>query len=165
MSYENLLMNICANRVAVRSIFAALCFSFFPISFVDAKEYHVSFDGDDSAEGTFSDPFRTVSCAARIAQPGDTVTVHEGIYREWIDPARGGESEALRIVYRAAAGERVEIKGSETVPGKWEKTETKGVWKVTIPNTFFGDYNPYKTVVEGDWYINPGWPRHTERYF
>ena len=36
-----------------------------------------------------------------------------GTYRERINPARGGESDEKRIVYRAAPGEKVEIKGSE----------------------------------------------------
>ena len=159
------IMYIHINRVAVCWVFAALCMGLFPTSFVHAKEYHVSVDGSDAAEGTFSKPFRTIAYAARIAQPGDTVTVHEGTYREWIDPARGGTCDTLRIVYRAAEGEQVEIKGSEVVPGKWEQTETKGVWKIVIPNAFFGDHNPYQTVVEGDWYVNPGWPRHTGEVF
>lgn len=159
------IMYIHINRVAVRWVVAALCMGLFPTSFVHAKEYHVSVDGSDAAEGTFSKPFRTIAYAARIAQPGDTVTVHEGTYREWINPTRGGTCDTLRIVYRAAEGEQVEIKGSEVIPGKWERTETKGVWKIVIPNAFFGDHNPYQTVVEGDWYVNPGWPRHTGEVF
>ena len=83
-------MNIHFNRVVVRVVFVALSLVVFPMSFIQAKEYHVSTRGDDSAEGTFSDPFLTVSHAAQIARPGDTVTVHEGIYREWINPAQGG---------------------------------------------------------------------------
>ena len=125
-------------------MFAALCIGLSPTSFVHAKEYHVSVDGSDAAEGTFSKPFRTIAYAARIAQPGDTVTVHEGTYREWINPTRGGTCDTLRIVYRAAEGEQVEIKGSEVVPGKWEQTETKGVWKIGIPNAFFGDHETHR---------------------
>lgn len=99
------IMYIHINRVAVRWVFAALCMGLFPTSFVHAKEYHVSVDGSDAAEGTFSKPFRTIAYPARIAQPGDTVTVHEGTYREWINPTRGGTCDTLRIVYRAAEGE------------------------------------------------------------
>ena len=44
-------------------------------------EYHVSITGDDSNPGSASAPLRTVQAAAMLAQPGDTVTVHEGIYR------------------------------------------------------------------------------------
>ena len=53
-------------------------------------------------------PLRTVNAAAQKALPGDTVTVHEGTYREWVNPLYGGIDDARRILYRAAEGERVE---------------------------------------------------------
>ena len=80
-------------------------------------------------------PFRTINRAVYYAWPGDVITVHAGTYREWVDPLRGGTDDANRIVYRAAPGEKVEIKGSEIVTG-WTKTED-GVWKVVIPDTWF----------------------------
>ena len=73
-------------------------------------------------------PFRTIQRAAELAQPGDVITVHEGVYRERINPPRGGESDAQRIVYQAAPGEKVEIKGSEVVKN-WVKVQDD-VWKV-----------------------------------
>ncbi|MHC4157302.1 MAG: DUF1565 domain-containing protein [Planctomycetota bacterium] len=97
-----------------------------------AREWHVSVKGSDKNDGSASKPFRTISTAAQAAQPGDVITVHEGTYRERVTPPRGGESDAKRIVYRAAEGEKVEIKGSEVITG-WKKF-VKGVWKVTIPN-------------------------------
>jgi len=27
-----------------------------------------------------------------------------------------------------------------------------GVWKLTLPNSFFGRYNPYKDLINGDWF-------------
>ena len=45
------------------------------------RELHVSPAGDDSNEGTPGKTLRTISEAARRAQPGDVVTVHEGVYR------------------------------------------------------------------------------------
>ena len=35
------------------------------------------------------------------------ITVHQGVYRERINPPRGGKSDEKRIVYRAAPGETV----------------------------------------------------------
>jgi len=75
-----------------------------------AKEYHVSIKGNDQNEGSASKPFRTISIAAAIAQPGDVITVHEGVYRERVNSPRGGTSEDKRIVYQAAPGEKVVIK-------------------------------------------------------
>ncbi len=39
-----------------------------------AAEYHVSKAGTDDNPGTKALPFRTISAAARIAQPGDVIT-------------------------------------------------------------------------------------------
>ena len=128
------------------------------------REYHVSVKGDDGNSGTAERPLKTISAAARLAQPGDVVTVHEGTYRERVSPPRGGRSDTERIVYRAAEGEHVVIKGSEVVDG-WQKVQG-GVWKVTLPNTFFGQYNPYRDLIRGDWFANRGREHHTgEVYF
>jgi hypothetical protein len=102
---------------------------------------------------------KTISAAARVARPGDVITVHEGTYRERINPPRGGTSDTKRITYRAAEGENVVIKGSEVVSG-WKKTQ-QGVWCVTLPNSFFGDYNPYKDPIKGDWFNRRGRVHHT----
>ena len=80
-----------------------------------AREFHVFVNGNDTHDGSSSRPYKTISRAAQVAQPGDTITVHEGTYRERVTPPRGGESEARRIVYRAAPGEKAVIKGSEVV--------------------------------------------------
>jgi len=124
-----------------------------------AAEYHVSPSGLDSNAGSKSRPFETISAAAQIAQPGDVITVHEGIYRERVNPPLGGTADDNRIVYQAAPGEEVVIKGSEIIKG-WEKVRND-TWKVTLPNTFFGDFNPYSDVIGGEWHKNIGYPRHT----
>jgi hypothetical protein len=128
-----------------------------------AKEYHVSVKGNDSNEGSELKPFKTISQAVKFAYPGDVITVHAGTYREWINPVRGGESDSKRIVLRAAPGEKAEIKGSEIIKG-WEK-QKDGVWKVVIPNSFFGDYNPYQDSIFGDWFNRQGRIHHTGEVF
>lgn len=129
----------------------------------EAKEYHVSVKGNDTNNGSENNPFRTIGKAAEQAYPGDVITIHAGTYREWINPPRGGENENNRIVYRAAAGEKVEIKGSERITN-WTK-EKEGVWKVNIPNTFFGNYNPYTDRIYGDWFYDRGRIHHTGEVF
>ncbi|TKG97438.1 right-handed parallel beta-helix repeat-containing protein [Puteibacter caeruleilacunae] len=135
----------------------------FMASTLNAKEYHVSKKGNDANKGDLNAPFLTIQAAADVAQPGDMITVHEGIYREWINPPRGGESDSKRITYRAAANEKVEIKGSEEVKG-WKKAKD-GVWKIVLPNSFFGDYNPFKDKIEGDWFNDHGRVHHTGEVF
>lgn len=139
--------------IAMLGLMAALHFT------AAGREYHVSVDGADGNDGSAASPLRTLSAAAELAQPGDVVTVHEGIYREWVDPPRGGASDAQRIVYQAAPGEHVEVKGSEVVTG-WKPLKD-GVWKVTLPNAFFGEYNPYDDPIHGDWFSGKGREHHT----
>ncbi|MDE6994506.1 MAG: DUF1565 domain-containing protein, partial [Lachnospiraceae bacterium] len=86
-----------------------------------SREYHVGKNGCDKWEGSKERPFRTISRAAQMALPGDVITVHQGEYREWVKPANSGRSDVERIVYQAASGEKVVIKGSERVH-KWERT-------------------------------------------
>ncbi|MCX5655145.1 MAG: right-handed parallel beta-helix repeat-containing protein [Planctomycetota bacterium] len=124
-----------------------------------AAEFHVAPIGKDSNAGTQAAPLRTIQHAADLAQPGDVITVHEGVYRERIAPPRGGESDAKRIVYQAAPGEKVEIKGSEAVRN-WVKVQDD-VWKVTLPNSFFGRFNPYSDLIRGDWFFPRRRQHHT----
>jgi hypothetical protein len=126
---------------------------------LQAAEYHVAVNGNDSNDGSVGRPLRTISAAARIAQPGDTITVHAGAYRERITPPRGGESGSKRITYQAAAGEAVEIKGSEVVRD-W-KPYRGDVWLLTLPKSYFKGYNPYTDLIEGDWFTGNGRPHHT----
>lgn len=123
-----------------------------------ATEYFVSKKGKDSNSGSARSPFLTISAAAKVAKPGDTITVRAGIYREYVDPLRGGNSEEDRIVYRAAPGESVSIKGSEQIK-KWVK-DSGNTWKVQLSNSSFKDYNPYeKTLgwVSENWLKGGNW--------
>ncbi len=124
-----------------------------------ATELHVACNGKDANPGTRAAPLRTIQRAADLARPGDVITVHEGVYRERIRPPRGGESDARRIVYQAAPGEKVAIKGSEIIKD-WSKVQGD-VWKVTLRNTFFGSFNPYGDLIHGDWFNPKGREHHT----
>jgi len=126
---------------------------------IQAREYHVSVKGDDTNKGTAKAPFKTISKAAEVAQPGDVITVYEGTYRERINPLRGGESYQKRIVYQVTPGEKVVVKGSEIIKG-WRKVQND-TWKVAIPNSFFGDFNPYSDLIHGDWFNPKGRDHHT----
>jgi len=127
-----------------------------------ARDIHVAEAGSDSGSGTEARPYRTINRAASVAQPGDTVLVHAGTYREWVKPPRGGTGENERIVYRAAPGEAVFIKGSERVTF-WTH-EGGGVWKGELPGAFFGDYNPYALELSGGWLNYGKWHHRGDVY-
>jgi len=124
-----------------------------------AREYHVAKTGDDQNDGTLGSPLLTIQMAASLAQPGDVIIVHQGVYRERVNPPRGGTSDGKRIIYRAAEGEKVEVKGSEIIRN-WEQYSGT-VWKASVPNSLFGIYNPYRDLVRGDWFNDKGRIHHT----
>ncbi len=74
-------------------------------------------NADDSGPGTEQRPFRTISRAAQILMPGERVVIAEGVYREFVRPARGGTGPDAMISYEAAPGAKVIIKGSAVVAG------------------------------------------------
>jgi len=110
----------------------------------------------DGGEGTAEHPFRTINRAAELAGPGDTVLVHAGVYRERVNPRRGGEP-GRPVVYTAAPGEEVCIKGSEIFRPDWKREAGDGVWRGGLEGVAFGeaayagqvdarlygDFNPY----------------------
>ncbi|MCL2819576.1 MAG: right-handed parallel beta-helix repeat-containing protein [Oscillospiraceae bacterium] len=110
-------------------------------------EYHVSKKGSNLNPGTRAEPFLTINTAAKAAQPGDIITVHKGVYREWVKPYRAGTA-AKRITYQAAKGESVTITGAEVVTD-WVREGN--IWKTVIKNDYFGEFNPYQEVIYGDW--------------
>ncbi len=123
-------------------------------------EIYVSAGAARDGDGSKSRPFQTISQAAAVAAAGDTVLVAPGIYREWVDPRNGGEDDSRRVVYRSVELGKARITGSEIIKG-WKNLEGD-VWTVRISNGLFGEYNPYTTRVEGDWYIaDPERPAHT----
>lgn len=107
---------------------------------------NAGYDGN----GTSQMPFRHINDAAKIAQPGDEVLVAPGIYREYVDPVYAGTEEA-RITYRSTEPLQAVITGAEQIK-TWELYEGN-VWVCRVPNSIFGNYNPYTTYVYGDWYF------------
>ncbi len=126
---------------------------------MSAHEYHVSLAGSDSFDGSVVHPFKTIQTAADMAMPGDVITVHSGVYREQITPPRGGNSDSQRIIYQAAPGEKVEIKGSVLLKN-WKKIGND-TWEAKIPNSFFGKFNSYSELIHGDWF----WPTPKDRKY
>lgn len=100
-------------------------------------------------DGTKEYPLNSLAQAAAIAKPGDEVIVAPGIYREYINPACAGTPER-RIVYRSEVKNGAVISGAEEVKN-WERYQGT-VWRAKIPNSIFGEYNPYTVKIFGDWY-------------
>lgn len=111
--------------------------------------YYVSHDGTRRGDGTRAQPFQRIQEAAEIALPGDEIVVGPGIYREHVNPRNSGTRERP-ITYRAEIDGKSIITGAESVKG-WSRYKGD-VWFVVVANGVFGDYNPYQTILDGDWY-------------
>lgn len=85
----------------------------------------------DDNPGDEAHPWKTISKAAATVVAGDTVLVHEGIYRESVVPKNSGESADKMITYSGAPGEEVIIKGSVVMTG-WQKQG--GLWTAPWPH-------------------------------
>ncbi|MDE7353956.1 MAG: right-handed parallel beta-helix repeat-containing protein [Acetatifactor sp.] len=124
--------------------------------------YYVCADFEGYEMGTRENPFRRISSAAEAATAGDEVIVAPGIYREYVNPRNGGTAEKP-ICYRAEKKGTAVICGSEQVKN-WTRYNGN-TWMVKISNGIFGGYNPYTTLLYGDWHYSK-MPVHTgEVYF
>ncbi|MBR2539375.1 MAG: right-handed parallel beta-helix repeat-containing protein [Mogibacterium sp.] len=113
-------------------------------------DLYVDINAIPGGDGSKEKPFAKIGDAAGAAQAGDTVHVAPGIYREYVDPANSG-TEDKRITYVSREPLGAVITGAEKARGC---THYDGpVWMCRINNEIFGDYNPYTTIVYGDWFF------------
>lgn len=105
----------------------------------------------DRNPGTENKPFRTINAAAQQAQPGDTILVHAGIYRERVIPPRSGNPDQP-IVYEAVPGETVVLRGSEvwsaTPVSADASTTSSAYWEGPLPKQLFPDPDPFTKQLE-----------------
>lgn len=120
-------------------------------------KYYISGDAEISGDGSKQKPFKTIQEAADIVSAGDQVIISPGIYRECVNPLRGG-TEKNRIVYCAEKPGKTVITGAEKTMG-WKQLRNS-LWQLSIKNDYFGSYNPYKEKLWGDWLFN-SWQYHT----
>jgi hypothetical protein len=127
---------------------------------VQAKTYYVADNGSDNNPATRTQPFQTISKAAEAAQPGDTVFVMEGVYRERVSPPREGTA-TQPIVYMGEPGKRVFIKGSDVYESKWEKI-SENIFAANLNRMQFTDDcyldspNPFKVTTASTPYGRDG---------
>ena len=113
-------------------------------------KYYVDAAAQAGGDGSENKPFNKIQQAADIAVAGDEVIVKPGLYRESVNPKNGG-AEGKQIVYRSEKSRGAHITGAEPLTN-WTKVEGS-VYTARVSNKLFGDYNPYTTLVSGDWFI------------
>lgn len=106
--------------------------------------YHVAQcnpNASDDNPGTEELPWQTISKAATMLKAGERVVIHQGVYREWVQPEQGGTSPDKMIWYESASDDDVQIKGSEIWTPEWQFVD--GAWRAELSHDLFINENPF----------------------
>jgi len=120
-----------------------------------ASEFHV---GDEGAAGALS--CRTIQAGVERLQPGDTLVIHRGIYRERMTLNCSGEP-GNPIVIRAAEGENPVVSGCDRITGWHLHDPAKNVWQAPMEWTLGQGRN--QVFVNGDVMIEARYPNEPEQ--
>lgn len=85
----------------------------------------------------FDGQLRTISEAAKKAEPGDTVVIHAGVYRESVAVRKNGTKERP-IRFQAGPGENVVITGADAIKSWRKETGSGNVFSTPWPHRFIG---------------------------
>ncbi|HEX8552302.1 MAG TPA: DUF1565 domain-containing protein [Abditibacteriaceae bacterium] len=130
-----------------------------------AATLYVSPMGDDAKAGTsIGAPLRTIQKAIDAAQPGDTILVRGGTYRETVAPTKSGTSNA-RITIQNYQNEPVTVSGTDPIAGNWTAVGNE-VYRAAMPwNYHFenesADYNSNQVFHNGQMMELVRWPSQT----
>ncbi|MHB1036144.1 MAG: DUF1565 domain-containing protein [Pirellulales bacterium] len=81
---------------------------------------------DEPAWGYQGVPLATLAKAMEIAQPGETVVLRGGVYRQTLKPGSNG------VTVRAMKGEKVTISGADVID-RWQRA-ADGSWSAPLPD-------------------------------
>ena len=123
-------------------------------------------NANDRNDGSKDAPFLTVNAAVNAAEAGDRIVIKGGVYRECINPVRGGDGPSKMLLIEGAEGEQVvisctnELKTIHEPSRGWKKSqwlpvtpyaENKDfsdreakVWMFSFPQNSFIDQNPFE---------------------
>jgi len=145
-------------------LFLSLTIPWCAVGAAITSEYHVAqknLAADGKNPGTADKPFKTINAAVADArlQPGDTLYVHEGVYREAVglscaNAHQGRPGAHIRII--AWPKEVVEIKGSDVVTD-WKKYDGDAPATTTAPAA--------PPASNGKIYVREKWPHNTQQVF
>lgn len=98
-------------RSALAFVLALLALILLTATTVRSATHYVSTTGDDQADGAFGTPWRTITHALDLAQPGDSIMLRGGEFREQVTTVRDG-SDGNPIAIVGFANELVIIDGT-----------------------------------------------------
>jgi len=113
----------------------------------DGKTWHVS---GETLAGIEQKQVRTISRAAALAGPGDTVIIHSGIYREAVEIEKSGKP-GNPITFQTAAGAGVIMTGADRI-SEWAEVKGDGhIYSTPWPHKFI-TWNRHNTHPDDDYH-------------
>jgi len=112
-----------------------------PVVATGAATYYVDqahLSASDSNAGGEDKPFLTIGKGVSVAQPGDTVVVKEGLYRENVMLSRSGTAERP-ITLKGADGRRVIVSGADEVTGWTQCTQEVAKGNPQCAHIYYAD--------------------------
>ena len=104
-------------RKSFCSLISFLLFSLLACGAASAHWY-VAPTGNDANNGSKRKPLKTIAAALQRVNPGDTVFLREGSYREFVVPTRSGKPGKM-ITLKSYPGETAKIDGSDLYIKGW----------------------------------------------
>ncbi|MFB9326270.1 DUF1565 domain-containing protein [Paenibacillus aurantiacus] len=98
-----------------------------------ASAYYVDVHGSDDNAGTKQSPWRTLQHAADVAQPGNTVYVRGGVYKQRLHITRSGSAAGGPITFTSYPKEKAILDGSGlTVTGQQGLVDIEDASYITV---------------------------------
>jgi len=136
-----------------------------------AAEWHVSPSGSNTNTGaSAAAPWRTLAYAVTQLQPGDTLTIHAGTYRESVSMPVSGTAQApitLRAAQSGAIPDEVVITGFDVITpgangaGQWQ-LHAGAIWKIALPAGWGVELGRNLVQVDGEVLRFARWPDASE---
>jgi len=99
---------------------------------VSAADYYVAKSGNDNGSGSERDPFLTIGKAVEQLEPGDTLLIREGVYRESVTLTTSDRQDSP-ITIQAYGLDQVEISGVDAVKAEWKLHDAaKGIYSIRM---------------------------------
>jgi len=123
---------------------------------LNAQPVYVGMDGDDGNPGTLDSPKKTLQVAVELLNPGDTLFILEGTYRQKVKKNYlRGEAENP-IVITAYPGHKVALDGTVDITGNWEHYEGN-IYKTLLDTAIWQLFVDDKMMTPARWPNAEAW--------
>lgn len=124
---------------------------------LSAKNIYVSNTGNDANDGSENNPYKTFSKAVSVMTAGDVCIIKGGVYEQSLVINKNGNASNY-LIFKAADGEKVEIKATTQVTG-WQNHQGN-IYKAAVS---MGIDSRFRAVYHNTNYMDLArWPNNTD---